>query len=161
MNNNISKQPAKKRGRPPGSKNKPKGPAFLDAVQQKISEQKKQSGAVIVAAASLPPKQETPTPPVITPPVVVQPAVVIPTVVKKQQPQQQQVAQFDPTQVKNYKQYQLGDRVRKTTDEEIGYVKLHRENTRYVYVDWGGDYMNWVPVDLLQSAPIIPKKHKK
>lgn len=155
MNNNISKQPAKKRGRPPGSKNKPKGPVFLDAVQQKINEQKKQSGAVVVAAPSLPQKQEIPTSPVVS-----QPAAAIPTLVKKQ-PQPQQVTQFDPTQIKNYKQYQLGDRVRKTTDEEIGYVKLHRENTRYVYVDWGGDYMNWVPVDLLQSAPIIPKKHKK
>lgn len=62
---------------------------------------------------------------------------------------------------KNYKQFEVGDRVKKITNGEIEYVKIHKPDTRDVYVNWGGDYMDFAAADLLELVNPIPKKQKK
>lgn len=40
--------------------------------------------------------------------------------------------------------YNKGDRVKNVSNGEIGIVSLHRDNSRSVYVHWGGGYSHYV-----------------
>lgn len=140
----------KKRGRPPGSKNKPSGIIITpklgnmtNVIKQKIEEQK----AIPPQNVSLPQKQKEESQPK-----------------KETTLKQQNTNSLEPidktSDYKNYRHYSPGERIRHINTGEYGYVKTHKAGERYVYINWGGDYMYWLPVDLLELAEIKPKKSK-
>jgi hypothetical protein len=135
----------KKRGRPPGSKNK-KTPGNIKPEAS-------------VNQDNIPKKRGRPPKKLQT----------ISTTIKPESTQElirESIESVKPTEDihsserKTYKQFQIGDKVKKITNGEIGYVKIHKPNTRYVYVNWGGDYMDFVAAELLELVNPIKNKRK-
>ncbi|HNC55238.1 MAG TPA: hypothetical protein PLP33_07330 [Leptospiraceae bacterium] len=137
----------KKRGRPPGSKNKKKGgeekpvPAATNSelIPKKRGRPPKNPQPVAAPKPEL--IQENPKP------------VSVPTTSTEVSPKTEATS--------NFRQFEVRDRVKKTTNGQIGYVKIHKPGSRYVYIDWGGDYMDFVAVDLLELVNPVPSKRTK
>ena len=136
----------KKRGRPPGSKNK------KTAGDVKPAPAANQD--IIPKRRGRPPKnpQVVPTTP--------KPELIRETIEESIEPIKPK-EEKSVSELKTYKQFEIGDRVKKITNGEIGYVKIHKPNTRYVYVNWGGDYMDFVAAELLEAVNPVTKKQKK
>jgi len=135
----------KKRGRPPGSKNK-KPP-------ENIRPEASVNQDNIPKKRGRPPKKLETTSTTIKPELSQELLKISTEFVKPTQ-------DIHFSETKNYTQFQIGDRVKKITNGEIGYVKIHKPNTRYVYVDWGGDYMCFVAAELLELVNPIKNKRK-
>lgn len=146
----------RKRGRPPGSKNKktagevkPRPAVVAPTVDSGIIPKKR----------GRPPKNPLQTAAAIKPEFIPQEIPILESklisIVNK--PKEETKVQ----EPKSYKQFEVGDRVKKTTTGDVGYVKVHKPDTRYVYVNWGGDYMDFVAADLLELINIPASKRQK